>query len=216
MSLHDIFIRQHGLMNKFHRIQMANGLQEIPLSFLPIRDLNDRASQVMIRRYCWQIVEEMCEVMDELLRTTTRLEHLSEECADVMHFFSELAIIVGYTPEKLLGWDWDDVEITTTDVLAEAFTESMMIRLERGTKLSPLNAWRDAIHSVGMLSNLLKNRPWRTDHRPTNPDEFRERMEIAFRDYLFAVIHSGVTPEALEAAYFGKATINDARAAAQT
>lgn len=105
-QLADIFIRQYRLMQELGDKERAMGL--------PVPEPNaygaidDPGTQLYLKHLAWCIVEELGEAMNELKNrpwkssfTITDRVHYQEELVDVLHFFIELCIASGITPDHL-------------------------------------------------------------------------------------------------------------------
>lgn len=104
-KLDEIFARQRELMDKYHLIEAANGL--LVTDQVPV-DLNDPRGQARLKEMAWRTVEELAEAMNELKNrpwkqshTPTNKEAFREEVVDALHFFIELCILAGFTPQSL-------------------------------------------------------------------------------------------------------------------
>ena len=99
-----IFKRQSELMKKYSKIETDNG------HYTPkgIVDLHDRHDQQYLKDFAWRITEELGEAMNCLknkpwkqTEMVTDEEHFLEELIDGFHFYIELLILCGFTPETL-------------------------------------------------------------------------------------------------------------------
>jgi len=100
-----IFKRQSELMDKYKGIEKDNG-HYVPIN--PLVDLNDRHDQQYLKDFAWRITEELGEAMNCLKNKPwkqtemfTDEEHFLEEIIDGFHFYVELLILCGFTPETL-------------------------------------------------------------------------------------------------------------------
>lgn len=184
---------QRGMMNRFNEIETQNGFwRALPAAF----NLQDPHDQTLLRRYAWQVTEEVCEVLD-----AWNDDSRAEEIADVYHFLIELAIVGGLV---------NDLCELLPQTLEEHF--ELIPKSERNdSRFSPRDYWLMFIEHVAMTMNQLKNRPWRKDHRPTNPSEFVKDLYECFIGFYHAAAASGQTALSLSLAYSLKAAINEKR-----
>ncbi len=100
-----IFEHQHKLAVKFNEIEDRNGLlicKDIPVN------LHDRFGQDRLKSFAWRVTEELAEAMGCLKNRAWKLthyqtdeDHYYEEIIDALHFFVELMILSGFTPESV-------------------------------------------------------------------------------------------------------------------
>jgi hypothetical protein len=199
-----IFEEQRRLLDRFDDIQMSLGTLECDWRHLkPERALRlqDRDFQMMVRRYASQITEELVEAF-----AATEV-HRPEELADALHYYVDLAIILGVTPIELAGAELGDDAWETAFKIAE-----QDVRWQDFT----LTYYQvESITSLHLATNLLKNRPWRSDTRTTPWDLFLEMLVHAFRCYIRLCVCYKITPDMLYHEYFKKNAINHERASAQ-
>lgn len=100
-----IFKRQKELMKKYHNIELKQGL--LQTEDCPV-NLNDAKGQARLKDFAWRITEELGEAMNCLKNKPwkqTQMEtdtiHFIEEISDAFHFFIEMCILIGLTPESL-------------------------------------------------------------------------------------------------------------------
>lgn len=106
-------------------------------------DLDNPKWQYVIKDYAWRVSEELTEALEAYQEGNT--PHTVEELIDALHFYTELLIISGYTAE--------DVH-------------------ERFLLASEYEILRP-IYPVGLACNLLKNKPWKNTHVPTDKGRFK-------------------------------------------
>jgi hypothetical protein len=85
-----IFEAQRKLMDKYHEIEIANGLRldvGIPV------DINSHKGQYVLKDFCWRVTEELME--SEEAHADGDHVHAREEAADALHFLTELCILSG-------------------------------------------------------------------------------------------------------------------------
>lgn len=102
-----IFEFQRELMKKYEEIERKSGLlqtDEVPVN------LDSYAGQARLKDFAWRITEELGEAMNCLKMKPwkqtpqiTDQDHYREELIDALHFFIELLILSGFTPEDVVG-----------------------------------------------------------------------------------------------------------------
>lgn len=104
-KLEAIFQRQKELMEKYHKIEKANGL--LQTEFVPV-NIDAAAGQARLKDFAWRITEELGEAMNCLKNKPwkqTQMEtdrtHYEEEIIDAFHFFIELCILSGFDANSL-------------------------------------------------------------------------------------------------------------------
>lgn len=196
-----IFEKQRELAHKFTLLEMQNHTLETEA--FPV-DIQDRKGQMLLRRYAWQITEEICEA---LMARDFAPEEFEIEVADAFHFIIEMALHIGLSPASLVE---SVVAESGSPGLLEGAWQREVVNLTP-LSIAATEAWMNVILDLALLMNKLKNRPWRTDHRPTDPVTFLYHFQAVFRSFLQACIVEGLTLETLCASYFGKAEINEQR-----
>lgn len=166
-----VFNYQRDLMDKYHYIEMKNLGQVVPSSIYrtPDRrwdhagplDINDRASQLRIKDFCWRVTEEITEAtcaINEPNRT-----HFDEELIDALHFMVELMCLCDIEPSKLyFGMNPPNADVVSED--PELVKRSCYFVVER----------------LGEMANTLKLKPWKTTAIITDTNNFKVLAEMAF------------------------------------
>ena len=103
--LDQIFRKHMDLMMKYHVIEKRNGCLITP--YVPV-DLHSHLGQHRLKDFAWRITEELGEAMNCLKNKPwkstpmqTDVQHYKEEIADAFHFFVELCILSGISPQDL-------------------------------------------------------------------------------------------------------------------
>lgn len=127
-------------------------------------------------------------------------------------------------------------KVAVTDLLVNMFIQQLAHRKEyekiyqaKGLDVLPQNQWGNLnnplvqseirmtsaflIEEIMEAINLLKNKPWRQDARPTDPDEFYNELADAWHFWLELMILAGMTPDKIQQHYFGMAEKNIERRA---
>ena len=93
-----MFERQHGLAIKYLPIEKDNGL--LQTEDFPV-NLDDRRGQARLKDFAWRTLEELYEATDALVQHPDNPEHFLEEMIDSVHFFIEMNLLCGITPQKI-------------------------------------------------------------------------------------------------------------------
>lgn len=181
-----IFDRQRALWLKFEEIEYTNRLLEWRG---PIDDLDSPLQQTKLRRYLWNITEEIAEAIE--------LKWLGgnsvEEVADAFHYLIELYLVCGKIPA-----------MTSLDALFE--NESPV-----HPNFPVDNRWLEVMVDLGRLGNKLKNRAHKRKLTHTNPIIFETGLHQILHGFVRACLAEGITADQLANSYFDKADVNDDR-----
>lgn len=171
-----IFGLQRELMDRYHPIEVANGanVPEPPWS------IDDKEVQWRIKHFFWCTTEELGEAWEtdtELVgwRTdqgTPEARHFFEEAADAMHFLVEASIISNMDPEHLVH---DVGHLLSMDAPSETRPGAMAY--------CQVNAFA-FIRDMGLAANMLKMKPWKTTHMPTDRARYMQAMTTAWASFL--------------------------------
>lgn len=103
--LDQIFRKQMDLMETYHKIEASNGCLITP--DVPV-DLHSHVGQQRLKDFAWRVTEELAEAMGclkcrpwKVTPMATDIQHYREEIADALHFFVELCILSGISPNDL-------------------------------------------------------------------------------------------------------------------
>lgn len=213
-KLEEIFERQKTYLDSLIPIYARNGftVHSYPMPW----DLNGRKDQEEFRLLAWRITEEVTEAVNvywlchddrSFWESAGAQEAFQEEVSDVFHFFVELCLATGVGVEDLT---WVVGHEHVKDRLARAFAHC-----GEGRNETLPQRWAFFIHKLGLAMHHLRQRPWRTDDRPTDWHAFKYAMGAAFLTLISACKRSGINAESLHRAFFAKAKINDKRIAEQ-
>jgi hypothetical protein len=191
--LEEIFSRQHELADKYQGIEEANGIGRAVVKGCPF-DLDDRRWQYLIKDFAWRVIEEVGEALDAW--NGAEDEHAQEEMADGLHFFVEMLLLIGMTPDDLCEMPG------IGDRLVDLFPS---------TDHSPSGAVADLVEHLGMAMCSLKLKPWKQTAFPTDVKEFRKRLVRAFCSYLDVAEAMKLRPQSLYEMYFKKNVVNQFR-----
>lgn len=184
IKITDIFNKQRELMEKYEHIEADNGFRQ-PFA-IPV-DINFNHDQARLKDFAWRITEEMAEAIEQLL--SGNWDAAREELADVLHFMSELTILLGR--EELI------------EDLVNDFAKSKPSRM-----FEPLTQYGLITYHLSMTMHELKNKPWKQSHRPTNEEKFDEYYKLFWNNYLDLCINVGMNIPQLFEEYMKKHQVN--------
>lgn len=194
-----IFIRQREYLRTLRTIYFLNGYELH--AHEPPWNLNGRDEQEEFRLLAWRYTEELIEASLE-----AHPQKYITEMADALHFLVEIALCAGITVKDIYQgekYSWDQL-----------FAEAQRAQFP-GCRKAYGDLCNLAIEHMGAAMCLLKQRPWRTDDRRTDPDLFRIKYRIAFLAFVTECVARGISGQALFDAYFAKAKVNDQRTSEQ-
>lgn len=181
-----IIVHQSDLMDNFRVIEKKNGFHfpRTPVS------IHTHLGQHELRRLAWHIQEELCETGEALDRAFGVGSHeVHKELIDVLHFIAEFMLSLGYWPSDLPPVEFKN-NYEPDGISANLF-QTML--------------------DLGLMINLLKNKPWKQTHRDTDERFFKERLSKFIHSFILTCYASGMTDEMIEDTYFGKAKENQER-----
>lgn len=209
-----MFERQHSLATKYLDIEAKNGLLQTP--DLPV-NLDDRKGQARLKDFAWRTMEELFEATDALVAHPDNLEHFLEEMIDSVHFFIELNLLCGITPQSIREYfsipeDQDALEFllkvmdsieTYSREELQAIPVSLLIYVGVG-------------QGIGNAMNRLKNKPWKQSHMVTDKAAFYQNLYPVWLGYLRVLNHKyGLSPHDIFTLYFKKSEVNKFRIKSQ-
>jgi hypothetical protein len=198
-KLEEIFDRQRNYLRSLKDIYQSNGVMLHAID--PPWNLNGREEQEEFRLLAWRYTEELIEAAAE-----ADPQKYVTEMADALHFLVEIAIYAGITPGDIYQgpeYDW------------QSLWDECQRALYPGCRRGYGDLCNIAIQCIGTAMCLLKQRSWRTDHRPTDQGLFRYAYNEAFYAFIMECVTRGITAQALYDAFFAKAKINDQRTSEQ-
>lgn len=177
-----IFMRQSQLIEKYRLIE------QLPKSPVSMHTTN---GQRIVKDFFWRSTEELCEGWEAWTSLhkedeESRKHHTLEELADSLHFLVEGIIYAGVGVEQLLETDCEVSDIEPENI-------------ER--------CFWQAVYTMGLASNFLKNRPWKQSQVPTDLPRFREAILEAWFAHLSVWACFG-NNETMFNYYFKKADVN--------
>ena len=145
-------------------------------------DLDNPKWQYVIKDYAWRVTEELTEALEA--HQEKNIPHTVEELIDALHFYTEALIICDISP--------DDVH----DRLLSASEHDILY----------------PIYHLGLACNLLKNKPWKNTHVPTDKNRFKIHMLDGYICLLNVIVTSFLDTFAdIYMVYFKKSLVNSFR-----
>lgn len=198
-KLQAIFTRQQELMDKYHYIELRSGLlqtEECPVN------LDDKKGQARIKDFAWRIMEEVGEALDAY----EDKEHFLEELIDGLHFLTELTILAGLTPEKLVN----QVKENAEDPVTEGDGLEIIFNAVNPSTQSGDSPVCSLVKELGMMCNCLKNKPWKQSHMRTDKENFYRRLGNVWIVYI-DLLSIYLSPEDIVDVYLRKSQVNKFR-----
>lgn len=184
-----IFFKQAELMTKYKDIEQ---LPSAPVS------LHTAAGQRVIKDFAWRTVEELTESAEAWEKHEDDPEvarsHALEELADAVHFFIELCIFAGITPDQCAE--------------RRAFVTMTGFHPDDGVVTS---AYWDFTKQLGIAMNFLRNKAWKQSQVPTDEGRFRAAVVLAFSELMSLWGILGCTYEDIYMYYMRKHAVNKFR-----
>lgn len=143
-------------------------------------DLSTYEDQETFKRYCWRIVEELTEALED----QKNKEHFLEELIDGFNFLIELHLLVGKTV--------DDVP------------DTIQLDMQRGIDSMVLSV----IYQLGITANVLKNRQWRRSQYLVDLYVFDKRFNKLWPLYMNIFFSLGLTIQDIWALWSKKYQVN--------
>lgn len=154
--LRAIFFKQAELMVQYKEIEQ---LPSAPVS------LHTASGQRIIKDFAWRTIEELTESYEAWEKHgedwSVAQDHAIEELADSVHFFVELMIFAGITPDQCLE---------RMPCVPSVVHKSVMLQTRY---------WAFT-YRLGVAMNFLRNKAWKKSQVPTDELRFRDALLIAF------------------------------------
>lgn len=195
-KLGQIFRRQLELMQKYHGIELKNGLlitAEVPVN------LHDALGQYRLKDFAWRITEELGEALEALLVHPDIPEHYEEEIIDALHFLVEFTILAGATPIILKKKE------NNLRGLYRLFRSEKYPTREYSV-LAEYTGY--CIKCLATTCNTLKNKPWKQTQIMTDETYFRGNLLKTWMAFIQLCHKSGIDEEKLINTYFKKSEVN--------
>lgn len=169
--------------------------------------INGRHAQEQFRLLAWRITEEVYEALEEWDKGPgLDIAKYREEVADVLHFFVELAIICGIT--------WTEVA-TGGDAGLLSDQDYLEISFDRvqyfPNRMTGREAWGMFLTTIAKLMMEFRQRPWRTDDRPSDFSKIKFGFGCAWLAFCAACVATEMQTLSLEKHYYAKGIINEER-----
>ena len=210
--LKEIFDRQREYMLSLAPIYAKNGFEwhsEFPYP------LDSIWGQEGFRLLAWRFTEEIFEAADALMHYGRCSKEFHEEMADAFHFLVELCIATGLSQSDIY-WSALGLESLRGGDISDGLSYLFAIYESRERPvLWESNPFYQTLRWLAFSMMKFRQRPWRTDNRPTNIPEQGKTLAIAFRSFILTCRSYDMTADDLYTAYFAKSKINDQRTAAQ-
>lgn len=205
--LQAIFNRQKELMNKYHHIEVKSGL--LQTEDCPV-NLDDKRGQARLKDFAWRTTEELAEALDTMREDGEEDNlHFMEELVDALHFFTELTILSGHTPDDIATYHFSASK--DRDILSAMFAKAyyMIDICEYQRPIS--RELMEFIIELGMMCNTLKNKPWKQSQMVTDKGEFRTRLMEAWLHFIMILCAAGLDAETTCDLYLKKSQVNKFR-----
>ena len=170
-----IFEMQRGLMQTYDQIERQN---EFHVPSLPYY-IDDVKVQARIKDMFWRTTEELAEAIEtipdllwlsrwkEFWDAEVSIRHFFEELADALHFLVEASIIASLDPR--------------TEVIPVFELRPVVFNINDDSNIEKLIA--NVIFSMGLAANVLKNKPWKQTHMPTDVEKFKNKLIKVWSDF---------------------------------
>jgi len=170
-----VWEKQAELVGKYKEIE---NIKHLPL------DLDLAEDQILIKDFKQRILEELAEAYEAFIQKD--MEHFYEEIIDVLHFAVELNILC-------------DLKSKDFEVIDGASGCKDLIECN---ELMELELW-NICYRYGLLSNSLKNKPWKQSQILTDRKKFYELLKKAFRDFIVFMLRIGLSADDIFNYYLG-------------
>lgn len=205
-----MFERQHGLAIKYLPIEKDNGL--LQTEDFPV-NLDDRRGQARLKDFAWRTLEELYEATDALVQHPDNPEHFLEEMIDSVHFFIEMNLLCGITPQKIRDYYSIPENIDSFEYLEKVSNTIETFSAEEIKKIPEVFLIHITIgQCIGNAMNRLKNKPWKQTHMVTDKEAFYNCLMPAWIGYFRVLSHKyGLSANDIFTLYFKKSEVNKFR-----
>jgi dimeric dUTPase (all-alpha-NTP-PPase superfamily) len=206
--LAEILQRQEEYLKSLAPIYLSHS-REISWHAVPFPwPIDGRVAQEGFRLLAWRCTEEVIEAIElhynHADSVTEYTEKFNEEIADAFHFLIELTLALGIGEQELIsGIEGVHKFNSTNDYLSSTFKF-----VGNGGGETIPQRWGMFVFQLGLAMHELRQRPWRTDDRPTNRQRLVARMNAAFITFICACRRSDISADDLYRSYFAKNAIN--------
>lgn len=205
-----MFERQHGLAIKYLPIEKENGL--LQTEAFPV-NLDDRKGQARLKDFAWRTLEELYEATDALVQHPDNPEHFLEEVIDSIHFFIEMNLLCGITPEQIREYYSIPEGVDSFEYLEKVSNTVETFSAEEIKKIPEVFLIHVTIgQCIGNAMNRLKNKPWKQTHMVTDKEAFYNCLMPAWIGYFRVLSHKyGLSADDIFTLYFKKSEVNKFR-----
>jgi dimeric dUTPase (all-alpha-NTP-PPase superfamily) len=202
-----IFEHQRELELKFAPVEQANGFFVAALDLIAF---DEPQVQEYIRIMFWRVTEEFAESTanyphyepedewKDKYDSDVTVRNFFEEVIDALHFFVAASLHLGISP-SLVSNQWDAIAF-------EPYRTRIM-PVEQQVQLQMFKV----VKQMGLVANLLKNKPWKRTHHVTDPRQLRDQMMWAWLEFGFLLKMLRCTAEDIYNFYLAKNKVNHAR-----
>lgn len=184
-----LFTRQRMLMERYHPIEAASGLQHT--SDVPVA-LDTPRGQAQLKDFAWRVTEELAEAYEAFLEhphPEQAQPHEAEELADAVHFLVELCILADVQHDHLF-----EMHLVSLPLAPSVAEQYMLVVL-----------------SVGKAMNCLKQKPWKQTHQLTDKARFHGDLQQAAVELVRLFLLRGHDSASLTDLYLRKSQVNQFR-----
>lgn len=205
-----MFERQHGLAIKYLPIEKENGL--LQTEDFPV-NLDDRKGQARLKDFAWRTLEELYEATDALTQHPDNPEHFLEEMIDSVHFFIEMNLLCGITPQQIKEYYSIPEDVDSFEYLEKVSNTIETFSAEEIKRIPEVFLIHITIgQCIGNAMNRLKNKPWKQTHMVTDKEAFYNCLMPAWLGYFRVLSHKyGLSADDIFTLYFKKSEVNKFR-----
>ncbi len=200
-----IFERQGALHDKYKDIEVRNKCGYY-MFHNQVFYIDDPRSQYYVKDMVWRVTEELAEASEAFLKR--HYNHGCEEMADAFHFFIELCIVLGITPNRLVDMSLYQDPKDRLETLFSRVPVSKKKEVSVG-QLS-IHMWA-VVESLGLACNCLKNKPWKQTQMETDTVAMFRYIKSALRYFIELCGYVGIGKDDLFKTYFKKSEVNKFR-----
>lgn len=203
--LNEIFKNQRRLMNTLIPVELEIDKNiYVPKTF-PI-DLHDRAHQRYLRELGNRFIEELGEAIEASKKSEQR--DFEEELIDVLHFLTEISIVVDFNPVDFINENYSIDKFTSVlheDDLEYFFdlTNHFYLPIEKESDI-----YMGLLEQYGKVMSCLRSKPWKRNYTETDTRLFYFELSYLWRWFFHLLIFNGLTPETTWEIYVSKNKIN--------
>ena len=200
-----IFERQQALHDKYKDIEVKNNCGYY-MVWAHGFNIDDPRSQYYVKDMVWRVTEELAEASEAYIKR--HYDHGKEEMADAFHFFIELCIVLGLTPNRLVDMSLyqEPKDRLKALFIAIPIRNSVEIHME----LLSIHMW-SVVETLGLACNCLKNKPWKQTQMETDTVLMFKYIKSALKYFAELCGYLGISEHDLFETYFKKSEVNKFR-----